>query len=72
VLALIASCSAWQLPLGCKDGVLGAERVPTGAYLVIATCFSASRAVTAILMAQLTPSNLDCSPTEEAYGTSDA
>ena len=24
---------AWHLPLGYKDGVFGAERVPTGAYL---------------------------------------
>ena len=24
---------AWQLPLGYKDGVYGAERVPSGAYL---------------------------------------
>jgi hypothetical protein len=33
VLDLMASHPAWQLPLGYKDGVLGAERVPSGACL---------------------------------------
>ena len=33
VLDLMASHPAWQLPLGYKDGVFGAERVPSGAYL---------------------------------------
>jgi hypothetical protein len=33
VLDLMASHPAWQLPLGYKDGVWGAERVPSGAYL---------------------------------------
>jgi hypothetical protein len=34
VLDLMADHPAWQLPLGYKDGVYGAERVPSGAYLV--------------------------------------
>jgi hypothetical protein len=29
----MADHPAWQLPLGYKDGVYGAERVPSGAYL---------------------------------------
>ena len=33
VLDLMATHPAWQLPLGYKDGVFGAERVPSGAYL---------------------------------------
>jgi hypothetical protein len=33
VLDLMAQHPAWQLPLGYKDGVVGAERVPSGAYL---------------------------------------
>ena len=33
VLDLMASHPAWQLPLGYKDSVFGAERVPSGAYL---------------------------------------
>ena len=33
VLDLMAAHPAWQLPLGYKDGVYGAERVPSGAYL---------------------------------------
>ncbi len=33
VLDLMALHPAWQLPLGYKDGVWGAERVPSGAYL---------------------------------------
>src|SRR5688572_13464017 len=33
VLDLMAQHSAWSLPLGYKDGVFGAERVPSGAYL---------------------------------------
>src|SRR3989454_5446874 len=33
VLDLMAEHPAWQLPLGYKDGVYGAERVPSGAYL---------------------------------------
>jgi hypothetical protein len=33
VLDLMAQHSAWHLPLGYKDGVIGAERVPSGAYL---------------------------------------
>jgi hypothetical protein len=33
VLDLMASHPAWQLPLGYQDGVYGAERVPSGAYL---------------------------------------
>jgi hypothetical protein len=33
VLDLMSSHSAWQLPLGYKEGVFGAERVPSGAYL---------------------------------------
>jgi hypothetical protein len=33
VLDLMASHPAWKLPLGYKDGVFGAERVPSGAYL---------------------------------------
>src|ERR1700741_719206 len=33
VLDLTAQHPAWQLPLGYKDGVIGAERVPSGAYL---------------------------------------
>lgn len=33
VLDLMAQHPAWQLPLGYKDGVMGAERVPSGAYL---------------------------------------
>ena len=33
VLDLMADHPAWQLPLGYKDGVVGAERVPSGAYL---------------------------------------
>jgi len=33
VLDLMAAHPAWQLPLGYKDGVWGAERVPSGAYL---------------------------------------
>ena len=30
---LMAERPAWQLPLGYKDGVYGAEKVPSGAYL---------------------------------------
>src|SRR5688572_24514861 len=33
VLDLMAQHQAWHLPLGYKDGVFGAERVPSGAYL---------------------------------------
>jgi hypothetical protein len=33
VLDLMAQHPSWQLPLGYKDGVFGAERVPSGAYL---------------------------------------
>ncbi|MPZ20979.1 MAG: hypothetical protein GEV06_24210 [Luteitalea sp.] len=33
VLDLMAEHPAWSLPLGYKDGVYGAERVPSGAYL---------------------------------------
>jgi len=33
VLGLMAERPAWQLPLGYKDGVYGAEKVPSGAYL---------------------------------------
>src|SRR5437773_10032526 len=33
VLDLMADHPAWQLPLGYKDGVFGAEKVPSGAYL---------------------------------------
>ena len=33
VLDLMAAHPAWHLPLGYKDGVFGAERVPSGAYL---------------------------------------
>jgi hypothetical protein len=33
VLDLRADHPAWSLPLGYKDGVYGAERVPSGAYL---------------------------------------
>ncbi|MGE0124508.1 MAG: DUF932 domain-containing protein [Vicinamibacterales bacterium] len=33
VLDLMAQHPAWSLPLGYKDGVFGAERVPSGAYL---------------------------------------
>ena len=33
VLDLMADHPAWHLPLGYKDGVYGAERVPSGAYL---------------------------------------
>lgn len=33
VLDLMAEHPAWSLPLGYKDGVFGAERVPSGAYL---------------------------------------
>lgn len=33
VLDLMAQHPAWHLPLGYKDGVYGAERVPSGAYL---------------------------------------
>lgn len=33
VLDLQALHPAWHLPLGYKDGVFGAERVPSGAYL---------------------------------------
>jgi hypothetical protein len=33
VLDLMAQHAAWQLPLGYTDGVFGAERVPSGAYL---------------------------------------
>jgi len=33
VLDLMVSHPAWQLPLGYKDGVWGAERIPSGAYL---------------------------------------
>ena len=33
VLDLMALHPAWSLPLGYKDGVFGAERVPSGAYL---------------------------------------
>jgi hypothetical protein len=29
----MAQHAAWHLPLGYKDGVFGAERVPSGAYL---------------------------------------
>jgi hypothetical protein len=33
VLDLMAAHPAWHLPLGYRDGVYGAERVPSGAYL---------------------------------------
>ena len=33
VLALMAEHPAWHLPLGYKDGVFGAELVPSGAYV---------------------------------------
>jgi hypothetical protein len=33
VLDLMAAHQAWHLPLGYKDGIYGAELVPTGAYL---------------------------------------
>ena len=33
VLDLMARHPAWSLPLAYKDGVYGAERVPSGAYL---------------------------------------
>ena len=33
VLDLMAAHPSWSLPLGYKDGVYGAERVPSGAYL---------------------------------------
>jgi hypothetical protein len=33
VLDLMAQHPAWSLPLGYKDGVFGAERIPSGAYL---------------------------------------
>ena len=33
VLDLMAQHPGWSLPLGYKDGVYGAERVPSGAYL---------------------------------------
>ena len=33
VLDLMAQHPAWHVPLGYKDGVFGAERVPSGAYL---------------------------------------
>ena len=33
VLDLMAAHPAWSLPLGYNDGVYGAERVPSGAYL---------------------------------------
>jgi hypothetical protein len=33
VLDLVASHPAWHLPLGYQDGVFGAARVPSGAYL---------------------------------------
>jgi hypothetical protein len=33
VLDLMVRHPAWSLPLGYKDGVFGAERVPSGAYL---------------------------------------
>ena len=33
VLDLMVQHPAWHLPLGYKDGVFGAERVPSGAYL---------------------------------------
>jgi hypothetical protein len=33
VLDLMVQHPAWSLPLGYKDGVVGAERVPSGAYL---------------------------------------
>ncbi|MGE3490161.1 MAG: DUF932 domain-containing protein [Vicinamibacterales bacterium] len=33
MLDLTSTHPAWHLPLGYKDGVFGAERVPTGAYL---------------------------------------
>src|SRR5258705_10544397 len=33
VLDLMALHPSWHLPLGHKDGVMGAERVPSGAYL---------------------------------------
>jgi hypothetical protein len=33
VLDLLALHPSWHLPLGYKDGVVGAERVPSGAYL---------------------------------------
>jgi len=33
VLDLMALHRSWHLPLGYKDGVMGAERVPSGAYL---------------------------------------
>ena len=33
VLRLMDAHPSWHLPLGYKDGVMGAERVPSGAYL---------------------------------------
>ena len=33
VLDLMALHTSWHLPLGYKDGVMGAERLPSGAYL---------------------------------------
>jgi hypothetical protein len=33
VLDLMAAHPSWSLPLGYKDGVYGAERIPSGAYL---------------------------------------
>src|SRR4029079_12221947 len=33
VLGLMDQHPAWHVPLGYKDGVMGAERVPSGAYL---------------------------------------
>ena len=33
VLELMAQHPTWHLPLGYQDGVFGAERVPSGAYL---------------------------------------
>jgi Domain of unknown function (DUF932) len=33
VIDLMSTRPAWHLPLGYKDGVFGAERVPSGAYL---------------------------------------
>jgi hypothetical protein len=39
VLDLMASHPAWHLPLGYQDGVFGAARVPSGAYLGDRDCF---------------------------------
>src|SRR5207237_5351416 len=44
VLDLMAQHPAWHLPLGYKDGVFGAEMVPSGVYLGTETCFSSCAA----------------------------